>query len=69
MTNPRILDLFCCAGGAAVGYHRAGFTPYGVDWTTKHELSQVVPPAFTEHLGLQAMDHINENLMDLEKAA
>lgn len=27
----RLLDLFCCAGGAAVGYHRAGFTPYGVD--------------------------------------
>lgn len=27
----RILDLFCCAGGAAVGYHRAGFDVVGVD--------------------------------------
>ena len=27
----RILDLFCCAGGAAVGYHRAGFEVVGVD--------------------------------------
>lgn len=27
----RVLDLFCCAGGAAMGYHRAGFTVYGVD--------------------------------------
>lgn len=27
----RILDLFCCAGGAAVGYARAGFKVYGVD--------------------------------------
>lgn len=25
----------------------------GVWWTTKHELSQVVPPAFTEHIGRQ----------------
>lgn len=28
---PRVLDLFCCEGGAGVGYWRAGFTPYGVD--------------------------------------
>jgi DNA (cytosine-5)-methyltransferase 1 len=27
----RLLDLFCGAGGAAVGYHRAGFTVVGVD--------------------------------------
>ncbi len=27
----RILDLFCKAGGAAVGYHRAGFEVVGVD--------------------------------------
>jgi len=29
--KPRLLDLFCCAGGAAVGYHRAGFDVVGVD--------------------------------------
>jgi DNA (cytosine-5)-methyltransferase 1 len=29
--RPRILDLFCCAGGAATGYHRAGFDVFGVD--------------------------------------
>lgn len=29
--KPRILDLFCCAGGAAMGYHRAGFDVVGVD--------------------------------------
>lgn len=27
----RLLDLFCCAGGAALGYHRAGFEVVGVD--------------------------------------
>jgi DNA (cytosine-5)-methyltransferase 1 len=29
--KPRLLDLFCCAGGAAVGYTRAGFQVIGVD--------------------------------------
>ena len=31
MTRPRLLDLFCGGGGAAVGYHRAGFDVIGVD--------------------------------------
>ena len=29
--RPRMLDLFCCAGGAGMGYSRAGFEVYGVD--------------------------------------
>lgn len=28
---PKLLDLFCGAGGAAMGYHRAGFEVVGVD--------------------------------------
>ena len=28
---PRLLDLFCGAGAAAMGYHRAGFEVVGVD--------------------------------------
>lgn len=28
---PRLLDLFCGAGGAAMGYHRAGFEVVGID--------------------------------------
>lgn len=31
MTRPRLLDLFCKAGGAAKGYHDAGFEVVGVD--------------------------------------
>ena len=31
MSRPRLLDLFCGAGGAAVGYARAGFDVVGVD--------------------------------------
>jgi len=29
--KPRLLDLFCGAGGASMGYHRAGFDVVGVD--------------------------------------
>lgn len=31
MSKPQLLDLFCGAGGAAVGYARAGFEVVGVD--------------------------------------
>lgn len=31
MNRPRLLDLFCKAGGAAMGYHMAGFVVVGID--------------------------------------
>lgn len=31
VNRPRLLDLFCGAGGAAMGYYRAGFDVVGVD--------------------------------------
>lgn len=31
MVKPRLLDLFCGAGGAGMGYHRSGFDVVGVD--------------------------------------
>src|SRR5687768_6327417 len=31
MTRPRLLDLFCGAGGCSKGYQRAGFDVVGVD--------------------------------------
>lgn len=31
LVRPRLLDLFCCAGGAGMGYARAGFEVVGVD--------------------------------------
>lgn len=29
--KPKLLDLFCCAGGAGMGYYRAGFEVTGID--------------------------------------
>jgi hypothetical protein len=29
--KPRLLDLFCCAGGAVIGYSQAGFEVVAVD--------------------------------------
>ncbi len=29
--RPKLLDLFCCAGGAGTGYERAGFDVFGID--------------------------------------
>lgn len=31
MSRPRLLDLYCGAGGAARGYHDAGFDVFGID--------------------------------------
>lgn len=35
MSKYRALDLFCCAGGAGMGLHRAGFEVVGVDIENK----------------------------------
>jgi hypothetical protein len=29
--RPIVIDAFCCAGGASMGYHRAGFRVIGID--------------------------------------
>lgn len=31
MKRPKALDMFCCAGGAGTGLHRAGFDVIGID--------------------------------------
>lgn len=35
MSKPQLLDLFCCSGGGARGYARAGFDVVGVDWAVQ----------------------------------
>lgn len=42
--RPRLLDAYCCAGGASVGYARDTVC-----------LAEAIPPAYTEHLGAQLL--------------
>lgn len=44
--RPRLLDLFCCEGGASMGYHRAGFDVYGVDLFDKFTQKRYPFPSF-----------------------
>lgn len=49
---PRLLDLFCGAGGAAEGYHRAGFEVVGVD----HKKQKNYPFEFIQMDAFEALE-------------
>lgn len=63
------------AGGGWTPRHRdnpdrrGGYIPHtdvikkllGIDWMSKHEMSQSIPPVFTEWVGGRLIDHIKEN--------
>lgn len=58
--KPRALDLFCCAGGAAVGLHRAGFDIIGVDIERQksYPFPMVIANALAAPFDLTAFDLI-----------
>jgi DNA (cytosine-5)-methyltransferase 1 len=57
MTRPLLLDLYCGAGGAAVGYHRSGFDIVGVDIVRQPEY----PYAFVRADALNYLRHVDLN--------
>lgn len=58
----RILDLCCCAGGAGVGYNRAGFEVVGIDIANKLNY----PFPFHQGNALSTLEYMLENTRDNE---
>jgi DNA (cytosine-5)-methyltransferase 1 len=55
----RTVPVFGTGGGKAAEHWAAAM---GIDWMTREELSQAIPPAYTEHIGQQLIAHLRSTV-------
>ena len=63
--RPRLLDLFCCQGGAGTGYDRAGFDVTGVDIHPQ----PLYPFRFVQASALDVLEHWDLSAFDVIHAS
>jgi DNA (cytosine-5)-methyltransferase 1 len=62
----RIIGVYGHGDGGGRGW-KGSFasraTAMGIDWMTRDELAQAIPPAYTHHIGTQLLDHLTSSAL------
>lgn len=69
MDNPLVLDLFCGAGGAGMGYHQAGYDVVGIDIKPQPNYPFTFIQADAMTFPLEMLDWCNGRFPDLIHAS